>query len=118
MEHGSTGWYTVSSKENYHKNGMIRTVKNRSMLLRIFGASFFLLISIEENGPYPAFAGALSHLKTDFHFSLPDSNKLGNLLNLLLPHLPFADFPKKRHIGLFRIMRSTIVDITLVSLVH
>lgn len=49
----------------------------------------------EENGPYPAFAGALSHLKTVFHFSLPDSNKLGNLLNLLHPTPAVCGLPKE-----------------------
>ena len=48
-----------------------------------------------EFGPYPAFAGALSHLKTDFHFSLPDSNKLGNLLNLLHPTPAVCGLPKE-----------------------
>lgn len=82
--------------ENCHKNGMIRIGKNRSTLLRIFGASFFLLISTPRKTVLiPAFAGALSHLKTDFHFSLPDSNKLGNLLNLLHPTPAVCGLPKE-----------------------
>ena len=36
-----------------------------------------------ESGPYPAYAGALSHLKTDFHFSLKDNKNLGDLLKVL-----------------------------------
>lgn len=48
-----------------------------------------------ENGPYPAFAGALSHLKTDFRFHLPDSNQLGNLLNLLHPTPAVCGLPKE-----------------------
>lgn len=48
-----------------------------------------------ENGPYPAFAGALSHLKTDFRFHLPDSNQLGNLLSLLHPTPAVCGLPKE-----------------------
>ncbi|WP_322932945.1 isochorismate synthase [Bacteroides sp. CG01] len=50
----------------------------------------------EESGPYPAFAGALSHLKTDFHFSLPDSNRLGDLLKLLHPTPAVCGLPKEK----------------------
>lgn len=48
-----------------------------------------------ESGPYPVFAGALSHLKTDFHFSLPDNNKLGDLLKLLHPTPAVCGLPKE-----------------------
>ena len=30
-----------------------------------------------ESGPYPAYAGALSHLKTSFRFTLKDNNRFG-----------------------------------------
>lgn len=48
-----------------------------------------------ECGPYPVFAGALSHLKTDFHFSLPDNDKLGDLLKLLHPTPAVCGLPKE-----------------------
>lgn len=49
-----------------------------------------------ECGPYPAYAGALSHLKTDFHFSLPDNDHLGNLLKLLHPTPAVCGLPKEK----------------------
>ena len=52
-------------------------------------------ISPVEKGPYPAFAGALSHLKTDFRFSLNDSRKLGDLLKLLHPTPAVCGLPKE-----------------------
>lgn len=48
-----------------------------------------------ENGPYPAFAGALAHLKTDFRFSLTDHKRLGDLLNLLHPTPAVCGLPKR-----------------------
>lgn len=49
-----------------------------------------------ESGPYPAFAGALSHLKTDFHFTLPDNDRLGDLLKLLHPTPAVCGLPKEK----------------------
>lgn len=49
-----------------------------------------------ESGPYPAFAGALSHLKTDFYFSLPDNDRLGDLLKLLHPTPAVCGLPKEK----------------------
>lgn len=48
-----------------------------------------------ENGPYPAYAGALSHLKTDFHFSLKDNKGLGDLLKVLHPTPAVCGLPKE-----------------------
>lgn len=48
-----------------------------------------------ENGPYPAYAGALSHLKTDFRFSLKDNKSLGELLKLLHPTPAVCGLPKE-----------------------
>lgn len=48
-----------------------------------------------EKGPYPAYAGALSHLKTDFYFLLPDEDKLGDLLSLLHPTPAVCGLPKE-----------------------
>ncbi|WP_294480522.1 isochorismate synthase [uncultured Bacteroides sp.] len=49
-----------------------------------------------ENGPYPAYAGALSHLKTDFHFSLKDNKGLGDLLKVLHPTPAVCGLPKEQ----------------------
>ncbi len=48
-----------------------------------------------ESGPYPAYAGALSHLKTDFRFSLKDNKSLGDLLNVLHPTPAVCGLPKE-----------------------
>ncbi|MDH6304125.1 isochorismate synthase [Parabacteroides sp. PF5-5] len=48
-----------------------------------------------ENGPYTVRAGELAHLRTDFHFSLPDTNLLGNLLKLLHPTPAVSGLPKE-----------------------
>lgn len=48
-----------------------------------------------ENGPYPAYAGALAHLKTDFYFLLSDEDKLGDLLNMLHPTPAVCGLPKE-----------------------
>lgn len=52
-------------------------------------------IQATENGPYPAYAGALSHLKTDFQFSLKNSKALGELLNVLHPTPAVCGLPKE-----------------------
>ena len=51
-------------------------------------------IQAAENGPYSAYAGALSHLKTDFRFQLTDGGKLGDLLRLLHPTPAVCGLPK------------------------
>ena len=60
-----------------------------------------------ESGPYPAYAGALSHLKTDFHFSLKDNKNLGDLLKVLHPTPAVCGLPT----GSFWKMKGTIVSI-------
>ena len=52
-------------------------------------------IRATENGPYPAYAGAFSHLKTDFLFSLKNSETLGELLNVLHPTPAVCGLPKE-----------------------
>lgn len=49
----------------------------------------------EEEGPYAARAGELSHLKSDFRFSLTGNNKLGDLLKLLHPTPAVCGLPKE-----------------------
>ena len=52
-------------------------------------------ITPEEKGPYSARAGEVSHLKSDFFFSLPDSEKLGDVLQLLHPTPAVCGLPKE-----------------------
>lgn len=52
-------------------------------------------IKFLEKGPYPAYAGALSHLKTDFYFLKPDEDKVGDLLSLLHPTPAVCGLPKE-----------------------
>ena len=51
-------------------------------------------ITAQTNGPYSVRAGALSHLKTDIHFSLPPEGGLGDLLHLLHPTPAVCGLPK------------------------
>lgn len=48
-----------------------------------------------EKGPYTVQAGELAHLRSDFVFSLPDTNQLGNLLHLLHPTPAVSGLPKE-----------------------
>lgn len=49
----------------------------------------------EEKGPFSARAGALSHLKSDFRFSLTDTKNLGDILKLLHPTPAVCGLPKE-----------------------
>ena len=51
-------------------------------------------ITPEEKGPYSARAGEVSHLKSDFFFSLPNPEKLGDVLQLLHPTPAVCGLPK------------------------
>lgn len=51
-------------------------------------------IPSRELGPYAVRAGEVSHLKSDFHFSLPDVSHLGEVLALLHPTPAVCGLPK------------------------
>ncbi|MBP1612968.1 MAG: putative isochorismate synthase [Bacteroidetes bacterium] len=53
-------------------------------------------IHSEEKGPYAVRAGELSHLKTDFHFHLSGTKKLGSMLKLLHPTPAVCGLPKEK----------------------
>lgn len=72
-------------------------------------------ITPEEKGPYSARAGEVSHLKSDFFFSLPNPEKLVMSFNYYTLLQPFAVFPRRRLIISSSRMRGTIVAITPVS---
>lgn len=50
---------------------------------------------LTEKGPYTARAGQLVHLKTDFHFTLKDTDHLGNVLQELHPTPAVCGLPKE-----------------------
>ena len=81
---------------NFRKYGMTKTVRSRIMWRPISVGSFFRwAFAPQRAGPYPAYAGALSHLKTDFHFSLKDNKNLGDLLKVLHPTPAVCGLPKE-----------------------
>lgn len=51
---------------------------------------------LTENGPYTARAGQLVHLKTDFHFCLKKTERLGDILNELHPTPAVCGLPKRQ----------------------
>ncbi|MCL1942946.1 MAG: isochorismate synthase [Candidatus Azobacteroides sp.] len=50
----------------------------------------------KEEGPYTVRAGELAHLRSDFRFSLPENNRLGNVLDLLHPTPAVCGLPKEK----------------------
>ncbi len=50
---------------------------------------------VELRGPYTTMAAHLLHLRTDFHFSLRQPNRLGSLLNDLYPTPAVCGLPKE-----------------------
>ncbi len=53
-------------------------------------------IRAQETGPYPAKAGELAHLKSEFRFELPAAPRLGDLLDLLHPTPAVCGLPKEK----------------------
>ena len=49
---------------------------------------------IEEKGPYTMRAGNLVHLRSDFHFTMPNPEELGHLLGILYPTPAVCGLPK------------------------
>ncbi len=50
---------------------------------------------IEEKGPYTMRAGNLVHLRSDFHFTIGDAGRLGELLHILYPTPAVCGLPKE-----------------------
>lgn len=55
----------------------------------------FFGLEPEENGPYAMQAGKLAHLRSDFRFTLPDNDYLGDLLKILHPTPAVCGLPKE-----------------------
>ena len=51
--------------------------------------------SIDEQGPYTTRAGHLVHLRSDFSFTLPDTDQLGSLIQALHPTPAVCGLPKR-----------------------
>ena len=97
MEYGGSGRYTILTEwGTAARGGWQETGGTGVCCLYIRSQLLSLGIQPAEFGPYPAFAGALSHLKTDFHFSLPDNDSLGDLLKLLHPTPAVCGLPKEK----------------------
>lgn len=75
------------SEKNYHEQEMVANFIRQQ--LEAVG------IHPEHKGPYAAKAGELSHLRTDFHFTLPNTKYMGDLLKLLHPTPAVCGLPKK-----------------------
>ncbi len=50
---------------------------------------------IQEEGPYTVKAGHLAHLRSDFHFTLPEASLMGRLLATLHPTPAVCGLPKQ-----------------------
>ncbi|MDL2247801.1 chorismate-binding protein, partial [Bacteroides sp. OttesenSCG-928-J23] len=53
-------------------------------------------VNTSERGPYTVRAAELAHLKSDFSFTLPHCDCLGELLELLHPTPAVCGFPKEK----------------------
>lgn len=53
-------------------------------------------ISPAKSDPYTVYAGELAHLRTDFHFHLGETSRLGRLLKLLHPTPAVSGLPKDK----------------------
>jgi len=77
----------VWSEKNYHEQELVANYIRQQ--LQAVG------IEAEQSSPYAVKAGELSHLRTDFDFSLPDSEYIGDLLKLLHPTPAVCGLPKQ-----------------------
>lgn len=76
----------VWSEKNYHEQQLVTDYIHEQ--LKSVG------IQPELQGPYAVKAGDISHLRTDFNFTLPNSEYIGDLLNLLHPTPAVCGLPK------------------------
>ncbi|WP_303014093.1 isochorismate synthase [uncultured Bacteroides sp.] len=100
---GKDGWHTVAlaGTQPLQAGRLPQVWDNKNRKEQEYVTSYIrrqllsLGIRSTENGPYPAYAGALSHLKTDFSFSLKNNKELGNLLKVLHPTPAVCGLPKE-----------------------
>lgn len=99
-----TQWHTVSLAGtmpiNNHELPHIWSHKNSMEQQYVSDYLRSILQSIgtitKEEGPYPAQAGKLAHLKTDFYFTLSSSKHIGDLLSILHPTPAICGLPKEK----------------------
>lgn len=80
--HTEADWTRKNREEQAYVSGYVRAA------IRHFGCEPV------ENGPYTARAGQLIHLKTDFHFLLDASARIGDMLRELHPTPAVCGLPK------------------------
>ena len=100
---GSNQWNTVAlAGTQLLRHGALSSTWDDKNLIEQMLVAYYVRTQLssfgirpEENGPYTVKAGCLAHLKTDFHFHLPDAGRLGDLLNLLHPTPAVSGLPKE-----------------------
>ncbi len=96
-------WQTVAlaGTQNLRAGNLPKNWDHKNWMEQQLVASYIqrqlstLGISPEEKGPYAVRAGEVSHLKSDFAFSLPCSDRLGDILKLLHPTPAVCGLPKE-----------------------
>lgn len=100
---GKGNWHTVAlaGTQPLQNGELPQTWDDKQKQEQEYVASYIrnqllsLGIHATESKPYPAYAGALSHLKTDFRFSQNGSRKPGELLKVLHPTPAVCGLPKE-----------------------
>lgn len=89
----------VSSMRHRDDGSIVWNIKNiqeqRFVSTYITECLEYFTNDIEEFGPYTMRAGNLVHLRSDFHFTLPKSDRLGQLLSRLYPTPAVCGLPKE-----------------------
>ncbi|MDR0429941.1 MAG: isochorismate synthase [Tannerellaceae bacterium] len=96
-------WNTVSiAGTQVLRNGELPQTWDDKNLIEQMLVSYYIRTQLtsfgihpSEKGPYTVRAGELAHLRTDFHFSLPNASQLGDLLKLLHPTPAVSGLPKE-----------------------
>lgn len=96
-------WHTVAlaGTQNLRAGNLPKNWDHKNWMEQQLVASYIqrqlstLGIDSKEQGPYAVRAGEVAHLKSDFHFSLPDVRKIGDVLKLLHPTPAVCGLPKE-----------------------
>ena len=96
-------WHTVAlaGTQNLRAGNLPKNWDHKNWMEQQLVASYIqrqlstLGIDSKEQGPYAVRAGEVAHLKSDFHFSLPDVRKIGGVLKLLHPTPAVCGLPKE-----------------------
>jgi len=77
---------SVWDEKNVREQQIVTSYLEQQLIIKGF--------SFNISDPYTTKAGHLMHLKTDFDFEMPDSNRIGELLNALHPTPAICGYPK------------------------